>query len=268
VRTQLRKAIRTIQSEAFFLKEAKDAYYRYSRRLLRRPHEKDFYSIRFIPDQLAGSYLDVGANHGQSIESIKLFKPGAKIHSFEANPRLAGILEKRYRNRDDVFIHGFGLADEAHNLPLFTPVYKKFVYDGLASFDRESAVSWLGPETLYLFTQDRLTLIESVCQTKRLDDQDLDPVFMKVDVQGYEYQVLKGGLNTIERSQPVMMLEEPHQAPALMKLLQSLGYDEYLFDANGFYPGAGDPGGNAFFMTPRRADQVVRSSGPPGSASS
>src|SRR4030088_2897925 len=81
---KIKKLIRTAQSEMAFLKEAKDSLYLHGRRLLRRPHEKDFLALAAIPDKLSGCYVDVGGNQGQSIESIKLVKPNASVISFEA----------------------------------------------------------------------------------------------------------------------------------------------------------------------------------------
>src|SRR5262245_60855047 len=102
------KLIRTVQSEFYFLKEAKDALYYHGNRMLHRPHDPDFRCLRFIPDDPEACYLDVGANQGQSIESITLFKPQARIYSFEANPLLAEKLKARYAGRSHITVQPFG----------------------------------------------------------------------------------------------------------------------------------------------------------------
>jgi FkbM family methyltransferase len=253
------KLIRSLQSEFYKLKEVKDSFYYYSRKLLARPHEKDFLALKFIPDDLPGCYVDVGANHGQTIESIKAVKPTAQVCSYEANAMLAHRLIARYRNRPDVAVCPFGLADEAQQRTLYVPEYKGYVYDGLASFDKSSAASWLGPNTLYWFSPERLVLRETICETRRLDDQGLKPVLIKIDVQGYEYQVIKGGIETIRRYEPLLLIEDFHWEHEMGTLLRDIGYEQYLFDRNGFYPSRSDKVVNAFLMTPRRAASVRRS---------
>jgi hypothetical protein len=91
---ELKKMARTVQSEFPFLKEVKDGFYYRSRRMLRRPHEDDFRALTFIPDDLPGCWLDIGANHGQSIESIRLYKPSVRLLAFEPNPLLAALVYK------------------------------------------------------------------------------------------------------------------------------------------------------------------------------
>lgn len=248
-----------MQSEFSFLKEAKDFVYRIQRRLLTRPHEHEFRALKFIPDDLPGSYVDIGANQGQSIESIKKVKPKARVYSYEANPLLAEKLQKRYQKRDDIRVFAFGLGDEPKKMTLFVPVYKGFVYDGDSSLDPQMASALLTPERLYWFNPKQVELREVGCAIERLDEQNLDPVFIKMDVQGYESLVARGGIETFKRCEPVLMVERVYDHTELMSILDTLGYEEYLFDEHGFYPGSAPHALNQILMTPRRAAEVRRS---------
>jgi FkbM family methyltransferase len=244
----------------YFLKSAKDAYYYHSRRLLSQPHEIEFKALRFVPDDLPGCYVDVGANQGQSIESIKLIKPTARVYSFEANPLLVEKLKTRYGRRQDITILPYGLSDQEHRRTLFVPVYRRFVYDGEASFDRESAGMPFSSDTLYGFAPQKLELKELACELRCLDSQALHPLFIKIDVQGYESRVIKGGLETIRRHEPILMVEAFHGDAELAQIVRDLGYDAYLFDDTGFYKSnLVTKAVNTFLMTPARA-RTVRSS--------
>jgi FkbM family methyltransferase len=255
----MRKLIRTVQSEFSFLKDAKDSVYRHSRRLLSKPHETEFHALKFIPDSLRGSYVDIGANQGQSIESIKVIKPAARVYSFEANQLLACRLQARYRGRSDITVFSYGLSDDVQNRTLFVPVYRKFVYDGDASFDRMSAAALYNSDRFLWFSPKKLELKELSCSVQRLDDQNIDPLFMKLDVQGHELRVVNGGLETIKRYQPILMVEGLHHQPELSQLLSSLGYEEYVFDEAGFYHGRSSGAINQLLLTRRRAGEVILS---------
>jgi FkbM family methyltransferase len=267
MKQSLRKLIRTIQSYLFFLKGAKDAYYYYSRALLSKTHEREFKALKFIPDDLPGCYVDIGANQGQTIESIKLMKPSARVYSFEANPLLVKRLRTRYSHRDDITILPFGLADVAEGFTLFVPVYRRFVYDGEASFDKRTAMLPFSSDTLYNFSPEKLELMELPCEVRRLDDQHLDPVFIKIDVQGFESRVIRGAMSTIRRAEPILLIEAFHGDAELMQLTQDLGYEPYLFDDDGFYKSnLVTEAVNTFLMTPARARTVRASSHQAGNA--
>lgn len=256
------KAIRTLQSELWFLKEPKDLLYLWSRRLLRLPHETDFRALRLIRERFDGCYVDVGGNQGQSIESIRLVVPDARIVSFEPNPALHRRLAERYRHDPRIEVRGVGLAERPGRMTLHVPSYRGFVYDGLSSLDEAAARAWINPETVYFFRPRSLRINAYDCAIETLDDQKLDPVFIKIDVQGTELNVVRGGLETIRRHRPVLLVEDFSADPRLVALMTELGYGEYGFDGRGFVPGRG-AGPNSFLLTAERLSALRR---PPGSA--
>jgi FkbM family methyltransferase len=253
---KLKKFVRTVQSEMPFLKELKDSLYLHGRRLLRRPHESDFWVLAAIPDNLAGCYIDVGANQGQSIESIKIVKPNASVVSFEANPGLAAKLARRYAGWSDIDVRPFGLGNENADAILYTPVYNGFVYDALGSFNREYATDWISPSAVYGFDPKKLEIRESPCQVRRLDDQGLKPIFIKVDVEGFELSVFNGGIGTIRQFEPVLMVESLRDNPKLAKLLNGLGYDEYRIENGGFQRGEARDTFNSLLLTSSRLESL------------
>lgn len=255
----LKKAIRTLQSELPFLKSAKDEFYLHTRRILRRPHESDFKALALIPKSLDGCYVDVGANQGQSIESILLFRPTATIVSFEANSVLASKLTVRYSDRGNVRIIAQGLGDIPGALTLFVPSYKGFVYDGLASFHKAEALSWINSNTVFNFDPSKLCISEVQSTVDTLDNQQLSPIFVKVDVQGYECNVLQGGLQTLRRSEPILLIEDYRRDPRTVELAEQLGYVEHFFDGKTFRKGPAVTGPNSYLLTPDRFKTLTES---------
>jgi FkbM family methyltransferase len=244
----VRKSLRTLQSHLPGIVDAKNLFYLHARRFLKRPHEPDFSILRNFPAGSQECFIDVGANHGQSIESILLYNKNAPIVSFEPNPDLTARLRKRYRHMPNIDIRDYGLADRESNFDLYVPSYRGYVYDGLASFDYEAASSWLNSERMFFFNAKRLSVEKLTCSAQTLDSQKLTPVFIKIDVQGYEYQVLKGGIHTLQKSGPVILLENPAQDHRILDLLMSLDYEEYYCRDGILHKGSG-PDGNSLFIT-------------------
>src|ERR1039458_991377 len=254
----MKKVFRTAQSELPCLKNVKDSVYFHMRRLLGIVHETDFRALTSIPGWPAeGLCIDVGANQGQSIESILQVRPEARIISFEASPNLAQALTIRYNRNPNISIVAKGLSDRAGTLTLFVPSYKGFVYDGLASFDRAAAASWINGQRVFGFDPSKLNIAAVTCEVSTLDTQQVAPIFIKVDVQGYEYQVLSGGLDTMRMYEPVLMVESFRNDPRTVQLVDTLGYEEYYFDGAFLRKGSPTRSPNSFLMTPARARCVL-----------
>jgi FkbM family methyltransferase len=254
----LKKLVRTIQSYFPSLKEAKDRLYHSYRRHRRTPSDQDFSAIRLF-SHLPGIYVDIGANTGQSIESIKLYASDAKIVSFEPNPELAAMLSRRYCSDPNVTIRGVGLSDTVTKLNLHVPVYRGFVYDGLASMDLAAARSWISSETVYFFSPEDLKVRSYECPIETLDMQEFDkPLFIKMDVEGLELQVIKGGVETLRKHEPIIMVESLYDKPELAQLAGDLGFKSYHFASGRFVSGFSDQNRNTFLITERRMALLPR----------
>ena len=198
--------IRDLQSRFGALLEAKVSMQRTLRRIQKTPFEADFR----ILEQLEigdGLCLDVGGNRGQSIDAIRLMQPDCKIMSFEPSGLLSDGLEKQAARDENTQIMHMGLGDEAGEFTLYTPFYRNFMYDGLASFVEDEARQWLNEETVWRFNPDLLRIEERSCKITVLDEMNLDPVFVKLDVQGFEKQVILGGRETLARNKPLILME-------------------------------------------------------------
>ena len=217
--------LRDFQSRFGFLLDTKASLQRDLRRLLKKPFEAEFSLIAAISD-CDGQFLDVGANRGQSIDAIRLFKPDASIIAFEPNGLLVEKLTRRFANEKFVSIISAGLSDQSGSGELFVPFYRQFMYDGLASFDYEEARNWLNEKTVWRFKSRRLQVRSVPCELKVMDDLNLMPAFVKIDVQGFEKSVLMGGQVTLETHKPLIILENN---PDAGDWLRAKGWVSYAF---------------------------------------
>jgi FkbM family methyltransferase len=178
---------------------------------LRRPAETEYAalaSFRFNPGEV---FVDAGANRGHTILSARLYNGDAEMHAFEPNPALASVLAGRLGNDRRLTIHNFGLGASPGQFTLFVPFYRGHMFDGLASFDRDEAAGWLNPERMAGFDPRHQQIKEFTCRVETLDSFSLTPAFMKIDVQGHEAQVIEGGVATLAKHQPVILME--HNQP-------------------------------------------------------
>lgn len=246
----IRKSIRTAQNWFPGLGEVKNEFYHWSRSRFGLLHDPAFALVARLPRRPDDLFLDVGANRGQSILSLRRARPEVRIVSFEPNSAMVRWLRDHFTDDHDWRLEPFGLGAVASARLLYTPRYAGFPYDGLATFSAAAARAYLSRDTLFGFDPAKLTLDEQVCQTRTLDSLDLRPTFIKIDVEGLEHEVLLGGEATIHACEPVLMVERFHRNPALMPLIRRLGYLEVRPEGRAFAVGA-TTGENMFCMTPR-----------------
>ena len=155
----VKKALRTLQVEFPFLLDLKFRSMRAFQLLLRMPFERDFSGIPKLSPPPDAVFLDVGANRGQSTDAILMMHPGATAHLFEPNEQLHAKLRRRFRDQPNITVHNFGLGDEDTEAEFFIPFYKRWMFDGLASFDEKEARE-IYKEVTQRFVKPIRTLLE------------------------------------------------------------------------------------------------------------
>jgi FkbM family methyltransferase len=201
-------------------------------------HEDDFKLMKWFEPNAKQVFIDIGSNRGEALTSMLLMnKSETKIIGFEPNFEVFKRLQNYISKRKNVNIHNLGLGNKNKESKLFIPFYRKWMFDGLASFNYECAKDWL-TKRMFLYNEKKLTIKESKCKIKILDDYKLNPYFIKIDVQGLELEVLQGGINTLTRNLPILLIES--LTKECVKYLSPLGYKFYCFNNDFLSEGIGD----------------------------
>jgi len=223
-------------------------------KLTKKPHERDFSALAMFKPDPEQVFIDVGANRGLAILSVSLF-PNIKnkIIGFEPNPMIFNKIEKNYFIFNKrVTIHHFGLGDHNTELTLFVPFYRKWMFDGLSSFHYEEAKNWL-TQRLWRFNPNKLSIKKLDCKVRKLDDFNLNPYFIKIDVQGYEFNVLKGSENTIKKYHPILLIE--CITKKIILFLEQYDYLFFSYRKGKFIKGTGSL--NTFCMTEEKYHELM-----------
>jgi FkbM family methyltransferase len=139
-------------------------------------------------DRLAGLALpgrpvvvDGGANKGNVAARILEVLPGAGLHAFEPQPRLARKLAKRFAGDPRVTVHPAALGEKADTLRLTV-------------LSRPTLSSLLPPSGIRdKYADEPLAVTETVdVPVRRLDAVLSRADVVKLDLQGYELPALRG----------------------------------------------------------------------------
>jgi len=149
--------------------------------------------------------LDVGANVGQWATSVRKSGFTGKIISFEPDPRAIAALKTKFTRDSNWTLFETAVGHENSELILFQ--FPKMV-EGMSSLKRPVSKTALG-QTVTSST-DQITQIS--VPVRRLDDllADLDDVVihLKIDVQGFELEVLRGATEILQKCS-VVEIEMP-----------------------------------------------------------
>lgn len=156
--------------------------------------------------------LDIGASHG--LYSQRMLPLSAGVVAFEPVPFMYQRLVRFFGRR--MVVHQVALSDRSGEVALRIP----------GDHTARATIAVENPLKV-----DEGTAVQTVVvPMRRLDDLALGTVGMiKIDVEGHEEAVLKGGLQTITRDRPNILveIEERHNPGAFSRvsaMLGTLGY--------------------------------------------
>ena len=252
----LKKIARTLVT---FFPSMKDEIYfvrRFFQNVLGLSVEEDFNAIDLFPKNGNLLYLDVGGNQGAIIDILLRKNQNCRVNSYEPNPEVFRLTSMRFKNNPRVKLFNFGLGKMEGNFKLYIPVYRGYKFDGLGSLSSSFDDPWL-EEGIYFYDKKKLSMHEVDCKIKKLDDLDLDPFFIKIDIEGFELDVMLGGERTIEKSRPIMLVESVEKDSEIMNFVKKYGYKMYKYSNGVFIQGEkGIP--NSFLMTDDKLEILQR----------
>ena len=158
----------------------------------------------FVEDFREALCLDIGAHVG--IWTKRLSRDFSEVISFEPLPKHIECHKVNCKGLSNVTLHECALSNADSESIMSTK-------------DFNSGMSSLGERGFKNKEQ-------FIVKTKRLDSFNFPMVdFIKMDVEGYEEQVLEGGKETIERCKPDIYIEIwDKNVPTVSKILNDMGY--------------------------------------------
>jgi FkbM family methyltransferase len=124
--------------------------------------------------------FDVGANEGQTVETIKVNWPRATIHAFEPGPDAFAVLQRHASRFEGVILNNAAVGSAPGTLPLIENSQSE-----MSSFLPLGRAGW-GRELRR--TPVQVVTLDDYCARQGIDSIDV----LKCDTQGYELEVFRG----------------------------------------------------------------------------
>ena len=182
-------------------------------------HAQNHQLRRFIPSLPADAVvLDVGANIGLTVLTIASALPGGRVYGFEPSPRNAHYLRENVR------------LNEVDNVVIVETAVGEG--DGVVSFHlapsgaHSSVIRGKAPKAPNIADVPIISL-DNWATANRIARVD----FIKIDVEGYEQNVLAGAANLLADQRPLVLMEFNSVTIAFEARLSPLVFVESLISA-------------------------------------
>jgi len=126
--------------------------------------------------------FDIGGNIGSWTLLVKTIFPNAEIHAFEPLEGFANRLKENTKKIDSIFVHQVALANEEAMSEMYVA-------------GDSSSLMPLGKlmQEQYEIQSNEKTTIQTVILDNYIKEKNIpQPDFIKLDIQGYELEALKG----------------------------------------------------------------------------
>jgi FkbM family methyltransferase len=137
--------------------------------------------------------LDVGANTGQYASELRKIKFEGEIISFEPISSVFEVLKKNLKNDTKCSFNNFALGDKNETKTInIAKNLASSSFFGRAKHLDESAkyTEYISEEKVQIKVLD--TIFDTICNTN-------DVVFLKLDTQGYEKNILNGAKESLKK---------------------------------------------------------------------
>ena len=161
--------------------------------------EDKFYSIVTPP-------FDSSSHTAPSVITITAVKKN-RIFIFEPNKYLQSNLKRVKKKYKNTYIYNFGLSNKNETKTLYTPVRMGRPYLALSSFSKSSQDNQI--KLQFPKYADEFLYSKKKCMLKIYDNLnlDIDPKFIKIDVEGYEENVIFGLKKTLKKKKIILLIE-------------------------------------------------------------
>ena len=176
---------------------------------------------------------DIGGHHGlMALKSSLAVGDNGSVITFEPNPSVRPLLKENValNGFSNIVVEELALSDRKGSIPFFA---------------QEGDVTW-NSTIIQGFVADnaKKIMVETMTLDEYVEEKKLVPNVIKIDTEGSELMILKGGMNTLKKYNPVLIMEFNASAAkaadtTIEKLVQSLKEESYELyyleqDSNGY----------------------------------
>jgi FkbM family methyltransferase len=193
----------------------------------RYPYDIELKFLRSICNK-PSVMLDIGANTGIYSSVLEDIVGHDNLYIFEPLPHLHKFLKQHFRK---AHLFECALSDNEGKKHIRIPIINGKRIDTRATFNMHTEPNQTGFDEVEV----QFNSLDNIVSKIPLNSID----FIKIDVEGHEFEVLKGGIETIARFKPLILIEieSRHHKFPITKIfceLEKIGYSGHYMNPETF----------------------------------
>ncbi|HAX79709.1 MAG TPA: hypothetical protein DCY88_28710 [Cyanobacteria bacterium UBA11372] len=166
--------------------------------------------------------VEIGGHIGYLSLYFSSLVKGGKVYVFEPAYNNLPYLKENLKTKENVVVIEKGVGSCNTHLP--------FYVENLTGQNNSFIINFPGYQKNKenAFYQEKNDVDEILVEVVKLDDfveqMNIVPNFIKVDVEGFEFEVIKGMLCTLENFHPILMIEVQDNFEPIYQMMKKYGY--------------------------------------------
>ena len=190
--------------------------------------ETDFKGLKLVNLEKKIIIYDVGASDGLASKFFLKNLSTKKIYCFEPDQSFIKIL-KGLKNKK-IIVKPYGLGLKNFKSPIFMPRYnffgKNYDFTTYSFFNKKNLKKQIDLDFKF---KKKISIIKKIINIKKINSKEKIDL-IKIDTNGYEYQIIKTLKKVINYSKPLIILETNENIIKIKYFLKRFSYFPYYYD--------------------------------------
>tara|TARA_B100000963_G_scaffold295021_1_gene265830 strand:- start:460 stop:1218 length:759 start_codon:yes stop_codon:yes gene_type:complete len=195
--------------------------------------EEDFKILRKIFNNRKINVIDIGASDGISANFFIKNLNVNNIYCFEPHFLFIEKLKKLKKKNKNIKIFNYGISTKNENIEVYIPkifFFNKALY--LYTYTFYNLKELKKQLSLDFLNYKKILIEKVVLKLRKFKSINNNIHLIKIDVNGYEFEIVKCLKTQITKNLPLMVIENNKKIKKISKLLSNYGYRGY-YNNNG-----------------------------------
>jgi len=190
--------------------------------------EEDANGVKILNLSKKVNIFDIGASDGIATKFFLNNLNVNKIYCFEPNKDYTKILKNL--KRKEIIIKSFAIGDKNKTISVYFPEYRilnkkirlvTLCYYNKAELEKQMLLDFKFRKNLFI-VKDKLKI-------KKIETNNYKTDLIKIDVNGFEFNVVKGLTHIIKKNKPALLIEINKDTHKIRKFLKKYSYNQYIY---------------------------------------